>query len=120
MTPAAIIRHAAADGVNITLSPAGTIKASGDRAAVNHWLPFIREYKHDLIAALRAANDELRLLVPAVVRASGDDAEMGAYCLAHALADPIDALTSYRLLAMELDVDRETMGPHPALQKQKR
>ncbi len=47
---------------------------------------------------------ELRLLVPAVVRASDDDAEMEAYCLKIALADPVDAVTSYRLMATELDM----------------
>jgi hypothetical protein len=43
MTPAAIINEAMADGVSLTISPAGTIKATGDGAAVNRWLPAIRE-----------------------------------------------------------------------------
>lgn len=30
MTPAAIIREAAADGMSLALSPAGTIKAAGE------------------------------------------------------------------------------------------
>ena len=37
MTPAAIIKEAAADGVNLALSPTGTIKAAGEQAAVNRW-----------------------------------------------------------------------------------
>jgi hypothetical protein len=52
MTPAAIIREAAADGVSLALSPAGTIKATGDQAAVNRWLPVLREYKPAILAAL--------------------------------------------------------------------
>jgi hypothetical protein len=52
MTPAAIIREAAADGVSLALSPAGTIKATGDQAAVTRWLQFLREYKPAILAAL--------------------------------------------------------------------
>lgn len=42
MTPAAIIREAAADGVSLELSQAGTVKATGDQAAVSRWLPILR------------------------------------------------------------------------------
>jgi hypothetical protein len=52
MTPAAIIREAAADGVSLALSSAGTIKAVGDQAAVNRWLPILREHKPGVMAAL--------------------------------------------------------------------
>lgn len=52
MNPAAIIREAAADGVSLALSPAGTIKATGDQAAVSRWLPVLREHKAALLAAL--------------------------------------------------------------------
>jgi hypothetical protein len=53
MTPATIIREAQADGVRLALSPAGTIKATGDDAAVNRWLAVIRERKLDIIEALK-------------------------------------------------------------------
>ena len=53
MTPAAIINEAMADGVSLTISPAGTIKATGDGAAVNRWLPAIRENKAEIVAALK-------------------------------------------------------------------
>ena len=53
MTPAAIINEAKADGVSLTISPAGTIKATGDGAAVNRWLPTIREHKAGIVAALK-------------------------------------------------------------------
>lgn len=52
MTPAAIIREALADGVTVALSPAGTIKATGDGAAVYRWLPTIREHKPELLRLL--------------------------------------------------------------------
>ena len=60
MTPAAIIKQATADGVNLALTPTGTIKATGDGTAVNRWLPVIREHKPGILAALQnAANDTL-------------------------------------------------------------
>lgn len=54
MTPAAIIKQATADGVRLALSPTGTIKATGNQAAVTRWLPLIREHKPELLAALQA------------------------------------------------------------------
>lgn len=60
MTPAAIIKRATAEGVVLALSPAGTIKATGEGAAVNRWLPIIRQHKPEIVAALQdAANDAL-------------------------------------------------------------
>ena len=53
MTPATIIGEAQADGVGLTLSSAGTIKATGDGAAVNRWLPAIREHKAGIVEALK-------------------------------------------------------------------
>lgn len=53
MTPAAIIEQATADGVNLALSLAGTIKATGEQAALNRWLPVIREHKRGIVVALR-------------------------------------------------------------------
>lgn len=55
MTPATIIRVAQADGVSLALSPSGTIKATGDGAAVNRWLAAIREQKAGIIDALADA-----------------------------------------------------------------
>ena len=53
MTPAAIINEARADGVSLTISPAGTIKATGDSAAVSRWLPAIREQKAAIVESLK-------------------------------------------------------------------
>ena len=53
MTPATIIREAQAEGVRLALSPTGTIKATGDGAAVNRWLAVIRERKAEIIEALK-------------------------------------------------------------------
>lgn len=55
MTPAAIIKQAAMDGVSLALSPAGTIKASGDSEAVKRWLAAIREHKAEIVEALKVS-----------------------------------------------------------------
>lgn len=55
MTPSTIIRKAHADGVMLVLSPAGNIKAVGDRLAVNRWLAVIRERKAEVVSVLKAA-----------------------------------------------------------------
>jgi hypothetical protein len=60
MTALAIIKQAAADGVRLVLSLSGELKAAGNDAAVNRWLPIIRECKPAIVAALQeAANDAL-------------------------------------------------------------
>jgi hypothetical protein len=52
MTPAAIIERAAGDGVQLALSAPGKIKAIGDQATVERWLPIIRANKSDVVAML--------------------------------------------------------------------
>jgi hypothetical protein len=52
MTPATIIREAQSEGVKLALSPTGTIKATGDGAAVNRWLAVLREHKAEIIDVL--------------------------------------------------------------------
>lgn len=53
MTHATIIERVEADGVRLTLSPDGTIKATGDGAAVNRWLAVIRQHKAEIVEALK-------------------------------------------------------------------
>lgn len=55
MTPATIIREAKKEGVRLALTPTGTIKATGDGAAVNRWLAVIRERKTEIIDALKVS-----------------------------------------------------------------
>ncbi len=60
MNPATILKLALEDGVTLGLSAAGTIKVTGDRSAVNRWLPLVREHKPGIMAVLQeAANDLL-------------------------------------------------------------
>ena len=58
MTPAAIIRQSAADGVALVLLPTGTIKARGDQEAVSRWVPLLREHKSGIVAILEEATRE--------------------------------------------------------------
>ncbi len=58
MNPATIIREAAADGVQITLSSAGKVKVAGDKEAVARWVEMVRDNKPGIVALLRDhAND---------------------------------------------------------------
>ena len=57
MTPAAIVDQARADGVELMLTTQGTIRARGQQAAVERWVPVLREHKPDLLAFMRAASD---------------------------------------------------------------
>ena len=62
MNPATIIIQATADGVSLALSATGAIKATGESAVVNRWLPLIREHKVDIILELQAAaNDAVQI-----------------------------------------------------------
>jgi hypothetical protein len=55
MTAATILRDSAAAGVTLSLSAAGMIKATGEKAAVGLWLATIKENKVDIITLLSEA-----------------------------------------------------------------
>jgi hypothetical protein len=50
----ALIRAVANDGIKLALSDAGKLRATGNRAAIDRWLPRLREAKPEIIEALRA------------------------------------------------------------------
>jgi len=52
VTTEAIINQAKADGVQLSRSGRGTVKATGDAAAVDKWLPILRDRKAEINAAL--------------------------------------------------------------------
>ncbi len=61
MTAETILRDSAAAGVTLSLSAAGTIKATGEKAAVASWLATITANRAAIITMLaEAANDPLR------------------------------------------------------------
>jgi hypothetical protein len=57
MTPEAIVTELRAAGVRLTIEN-GKIKATGNKAALERWLPTIRERKSEIIAALEAGAGE--------------------------------------------------------------
>ncbi len=52
MTPSTVLREATMDGVILSISAAGKVKAVGSRGQVDKWLPIIREHKISLVALL--------------------------------------------------------------------
>lgn len=56
MKPATIITQATAEGVRLALSATGSVKVTGEHAAVNRWLPVIREHKAEIIDWLKIGN----------------------------------------------------------------
>jgi hypothetical protein len=52
MTPSTVIRDATADGLVLTVSSNGKLKATGVTEAVNRWIPIIREHKAAIIKLL--------------------------------------------------------------------
>ena len=52
MTASAIIESATAEGVMVSLSPAGKIKVTGGRAALDRWQPLLKQYKAGIIELL--------------------------------------------------------------------
>ncbi len=62
MSAAEIIKEAAADGVNLILSPADTITATGTRPVVERWLPTIRQSKSEILAELQRKRRRAKVL----------------------------------------------------------
>ena len=62
MNTAELIEQVTAAGVILALSPAGTIKATGDQSAVNRWLPTIRDNKPDILLELHREQRRIKVL----------------------------------------------------------
>jgi hypothetical protein len=52
MTPEEILERATVEGVSVALSSTETVRVTGDQAAVDRWLPFIREHKPNILNEL--------------------------------------------------------------------
>ena len=59
MTPATIVKEVMEEGVRLALTPTGTIRATGDQAVLDRWLPLIRENKPGIVAVLQEAANEI-------------------------------------------------------------
>ena len=115
MSALQVLEEAAADGVELSVTPSGTVKARGSQDAVKRWVPILREHKSELLAALtRAANGEPAPSMPLRQATPSEVAELkrliaSVYCndteleraeaLAIAVADSTAALICYRCLA---------------------
>ena len=62
MSPAEIIEGAIEEGVHIALSSSGSISAKGDQAAIDRWLPIIRQSKAAIIAELLLEGRRAKML----------------------------------------------------------
>jgi hypothetical protein len=58
LSAATIIQEASADGVTLTLTPSGAIRAVGAKAAVARWAAPIREHKLGIVEVLSAAAND--------------------------------------------------------------
>jgi hypothetical protein len=52
MTPEEILERATVEGVKVALSSTETVRVTGDQAAVDRWLPVIREHKPNILNEL--------------------------------------------------------------------
>ena len=62
MSPTEIIERATEEGVLIALSPSGSISAKGDPAAIDRWLPAIKQSKAAIIAELQLERRRAKVL----------------------------------------------------------
>lgn len=58
MTPGELVERASADGLEIELTPDGTVKVRGNPGAGDRWMPELRARKAEILAALQASADE--------------------------------------------------------------
>ena len=62
MTPQKIIQEVKKYGVTLILSPKGRLKVLGNKRAVNHWLPAIKELKMAIIKELMTTDTSFNIL----------------------------------------------------------
>lgn len=68
MTTEGILKLATVEGVSVALSSTGTVNVTGDQAAVDKWLPAIREHKPNILNELH--RERRRTEVLALLEAS--------------------------------------------------
>jgi hypothetical protein len=68
MTAEGILKLATVEGVSVALSSTGTVNVTGDQAAVDKWLPAIREHKPNILNELH--RERRRTEVLALLEAS--------------------------------------------------
>jgi hypothetical protein len=62
MTAEEILERATVEGVSVALSSNGAVKITGDQAAVDKWLPAIREHKPNILNELHRERRRIEVL----------------------------------------------------------
>jgi hypothetical protein len=62
MNTSELIEQATTEGVTLTLTPAGTLTATGDQSAVDRWLPTIRDNKPSILCELQREHRRAKVL----------------------------------------------------------
>lgn len=57
MTPEMILQKANVAGVMLTITPAGSLKARGGQARVKQLIPYLAEYKSEILRLIQQASD---------------------------------------------------------------
>ncbi len=96
----ALIRQAANDGVVMTLTVTGQIELTGDQAAIERWLPAIRENKPDIVAALQT--DPAVVAIKAWLTNIGETHQPAIDEVLHMCATDPAALAYYSMRSMEV------------------
>lgn len=101
MNVAEIIEKVARDGVILTLSPVGTITATGDEPAVDRWLPTIRNNKSGILRELQREGRRAKVLATL----GADPALRYAVHVDDASTDPVVVVVGIRSVAsFELEI----------------
>ena len=109
MSPAEVIRDATADGVFLTVSTTGKIKASGNEESIDRWLTLISEHKPGILEALQPTA-ELQRLVRLCGEFYGFTEAEHVEALAVALADFDCAMLCFSTMEAEIQVGNKA---HP-------
>jgi hypothetical protein len=98
MSPSAIIEATRADGVILALSSLGEIEVTGKDAALDRWLPRIREKKLEIIAALTSERCDCPKDLESAIRRMAAFWEYSPDELAWALTRAVDDPEGWRKL----------------------
>jgi hypothetical protein len=104
MTPEEILERATVEGVSVALSSTETVRVTGDQAAVDRWLPFIREHKPNILNELHRQRRRTEVL--ALLEASPDTRY--AVYVEDATTDPVLVAVGVRNIAtFEMEIPQK-------------
>jgi hypothetical protein len=104
MTPEEILERATVEGVSVALSSTETVRVTGDQAAVDRWLPVIREHKPNILNELHRQRRRIEVL--ALLEAS--PGTRYAVYVEDATADPVLVAVGVRNIAtFEMEIPQK-------------